>query len=101
MSDAKKTHEYNASNITILKGLEAVRKRPAMYIGGTDEVGLHHLIWEITDNAVDEALAGHATTVSITINEDGSVTIQDNGRGIPVDMHPTEKVSALELAATV
>lgn len=95
------TQDYTASSITVLKGLEAVRKRPAMYIGGTDDTGLHHLIWEITDNAVDESLGGFADTVSITLNNDGSVSIYDNGRGIPVDMHPTEKVSALELAATV
>jgi DNA gyrase subunit B len=96
-----KNNDYNASNITVLKGLEAVRKRPAMYIGGTDDAGLHHLIWEILDNGIDEALAGHASKISLELNDDGSVTIQDNGRGIPVDMHPVEKVSALELAATV
>lgn len=101
MSDAKNKQDYNASNITILKGLEAVRKRPAMYIGGTDEVGLHHLVWEIVDNGIDEALAGYASTVSVSLNKDGSVTIFDNGRGIPVDIHPVEKISALEIAATV
>ncbi len=97
----KKNTDYNASNITVLKGLEAVRKRPAMYIGGTDDAGLHHLIWEILDNGIDEALAGYASKISLALNEDGSVTIEDNGRGIPVDIHPVEKVSALELAATV
>lgn len=93
--------DYSASNITVLKGLEAVRKRPAMYIGGTDTVGLHHLIWEIVDNSIDEALAGFATQITVVINKDGSVRISDNGRGIPVDTHPVEKVSALQIAATV
>jgi len=91
--------EYTAENITVLKGLEGVRKRPGMYIGATDVSGLHHLIWEVVDNGVDEFLAGEADQIDIIINKDGSITIKDDGRGIPVDIHPTEKVSALQLAA--
>lgn len=98
---AKNENTYSASNIKVLKGLEAVRKRPAMYIGGTDKYGLHHLIWEMVDNGIDEALAGYASKVSVELNEDGSVTVKDNGRGIPSEMHPTEKVSALQITATV
>lgn len=94
------TEQYDASQITVLEGLEPVRKRPGMYIGGTGIEGLHHLIWEIFDNAIDEAMAGFANTVWIEINEDGSVSVEDNGRGIPVDVHPVTKISALETVLT-
>lgn len=96
-------HEYGASSITILEGLEAVRKRPGMYIGSTGERGLHHLVWEVVDNSVDEAMAGHATHVDVTLLEDGGVEVVDNGRGIPVDMHasgaPTVQVVMTQLHA--
>ncbi|TVQ98058.1 MAG: DNA topoisomerase IV subunit B, partial [Deltaproteobacteria bacterium] len=95
------TATYDAAQITILRGLEPVRKRPAMYIGSTDHRGLHHLCWEILDNAVDEAINGHASTIDVTLHADGSsMTIEDNGRGIPVDEHPEEKRSALEIILT-
>ena len=81
--------DYGADQITILEGLEAVRKRPGMYIGSTSERGLHHLIWEVVDNSVDEAMAGFADRVEVTLKDDGSVQVSDNGRGIPVEMHPT------------
>ncbi len=92
---------YNAENIQVLEGMEAVRKRPAMYIGDTGERGYHHLVYEVVDNSIDEALAGYCSMIDVIINPDGSLTVQDNGRGIPVDMHPTQKKPAIEVVLTV
>ena len=96
----KTSGTYDATNIQVLEGTEAVRRRPAMYIGDTGMRGLHHLVWEVVDNSVDEAMAGHGDTIEVTVHEDNSISVNDHGRGIPVDMHKTEKKPAVEVALT-
>ena len=97
---APEKEDYKADQIQVLEGLEAVRKRPAMYIGSTGEAGLHHLVYEVVDNSVDEAMNGHCDTINVMLHSDGSCSVKDNGRGIPIDAHPQYNVPAVEIVMT-
>ena len=101
MNQKNNNTSYQSDNITVLKGLEAVRKRPAMYIGDVGKKGLHHLVWEVVDNSIDESMAGYCSEITVSILKDGAISVEDNGRGIPVDMHKDEGKSGLELVMTV
>src|SRR3989344_691131 len=100
MAEAGKKSDYQGKNIKVLEGLEGVRLRPAMYIGSTSKTGLHHLVYEVVDNSVDEAMAGYCDLIEVILNKNGSVTVIDNGRGIPVDDHPVYKIPAVEVVIT-